>query len=171
VFERGFKVATVGQGLNQGLTERDKFVIDIQDQLLEALETMKYQQGNKHCPVKFHAGEWLWLCLQHHPVASLASPGNAKLSPWSVGPYQILESIPEMAYHLLLLLSPRARIHDVFHVVFLVHTAGDKPRRTNEDESCYPLRSNPNSPSNLFHSNLIPELIPMRVCERGKTTS
>jgi hypothetical protein len=50
---------------------------------------------------------------------------NAKLAPWYYGPFQVIEQIGPVSYRLRL--PSRARIHDVFHVVFLKKFEGDAP--------------------------------------------
>jgi hypothetical protein len=47
------------------------------------------------------------------------------LAPKYYRPYEVLERVGNLAYHLLLL--PCARIHNVFHVAFLKKFKGDRP--------------------------------------------
>jgi hypothetical protein len=70
-------------------------------------------------------GEWVWLCLHHGSVVGIIQRTNAKLSPKFFGSFQVLERVGALTY--ILLLPPKSRIHDVFHVVFLKLFEGTPP--------------------------------------------
>jgi len=85
---------------------------------------MKVSYDKKHREVEFEVGEWAWLRLHQRQAAGITSGGYLKLAPRYYGPYKILE-VGNLAYRLLL--PPKARIHDVFHVVFLKKFQGEPP--------------------------------------------
>jgi hypothetical protein len=78
---------------------------------------MKRAHDKQHRDVEYAVGDWVWLRLSHRPVASVRPAGAAKLSAKYFGPYQILDKIGSVSYRLQLL--AHAKIHNIFHVVFL----------------------------------------------------
>jgi hypothetical protein len=113
------------QALDRQLQDRDAFLLEIRDRLLHAQELMKVQHDSKHRPAEYAVGDWVWLRLHQRMATAISDTSARKLAPRFYGPYQVLARVGDVAYRLAL--PPRAKIHNVFHVVFLKPFVGDPP--------------------------------------------
>jgi hypothetical protein len=88
-------------------------------------KVMKGNYDKHHHELEFQMGDWVWLCLHHRLVTTLIDKARVKMVPKFCRPFQVLECISSVAYHLAL--PPRACIHNIFHLVFLKKFVGEPP--------------------------------------------
>jgi len=92
---------------------------------MHAQEIMKTQYDGKHCYVKFVVGDWVWLHLHQRLAAAITNKLAGMFTPRFYRPFKVEECVRPLAY--CLALSPRVRIHHVFHMVFLKKFVGEPP--------------------------------------------
>jgi hypothetical protein len=111
--------------VDQQLRDRDIFIADIKERLLQAQSIMKTYHDQSRMQVEFQVGDWVSLRLNHRIASAIRPVGQNKLSPKYYGPYEVMEKIGAVAYRLQL--PPKAQIHNIFHVVFLKKFEGTPP--------------------------------------------
>jgi hypothetical protein len=62
------------------LQDRDAFLSDVGERLLQAQEYAKRYYDGHHRALEFVVGDWVWLRILHHPVQSLLPGPRGKLS-------------------------------------------------------------------------------------------
>ncbi|KAJ1265259.1 hypothetical protein BS78_08G064800 [Paspalum vaginatum] len=75
------------QSVDDLLRERDVFITEVRDRLLQAQEYTKCHYDSHHRALEFAVGDWVWLRLLHRTAASLVMRTNAKLGPCYAGPF------------------------------------------------------------------------------------
>jgi hypothetical protein len=114
------------QAVERQIIDRDQFLIDVRERLLQAAQQYKHYYDKKHWALSFDVGEWAWLHLQHRPTAFLGAGPKGKFAPKYYGPFKVLAKIDTVAYRLEL--APRVCIHNVFHVGVLKKYHGPPPK-------------------------------------------
>jgi hypothetical protein len=105
------------------MEEREEFLADVRYRLEQAQAMQKLHYDKVHRHVAYQVGDWALLRLRQHATSSLPQAVTGKLKPRFFGPYRVIERINDAAA-VRLALSPRARIHDVFHVGMLKEFQG-----------------------------------------------
>jgi hypothetical protein len=111
--------------VDRQLQDRDIFLVEVRDRLLQAQGIMKLAHDKQHRQLEFEVGEWAWLCLNQRVALSIRDRPLSKLAPKYFGAYQVIERLDVVAYQLQL--PPKAWIHNVFHVTFLKKFEGTTP--------------------------------------------
>jgi hypothetical protein len=91
--------------------ERDEFLLEIHEWLMQAQQQYKLYYDRCRRELEFEPGQWVWLRLLHRPMASLDVQGLGKLGPKFYGPFEIEEHVSEVAYKQKL--SVGACLHNV----------------------------------------------------------
>jgi hypothetical protein len=120
--------ATKVLAMDRQLRDRDTFLVEIYERLLQAHARMKMAHYKGHCHVEFAPGDLVWLLLNQRATASVRDNARTKLALKFFGPYEVIERIGPVAYKLRL--PAKARIHNVFHVAFLKKFEGSAPQNT-----------------------------------------
>ena len=105
--------------VDEMLTNREETFQVIRKKLLRAQERMKLVADTKQREVHYQPGNWVMLKLR--PYRQVSEKGthaiSGKLAKRFYGPFQVLERIGPVAYHLKL--PEEACIHSVFHCSML----------------------------------------------------
>jgi hypothetical protein len=118
------------------LRDRDTFLAEIKDRLLQVQALMKTAHDRQHRQVEYQVGDWVWLRLNQRAAATIRSEAPSKLAPKFFGPYEVLEKVGVVSYRLHL--PPKSRIHNVFHAAFLkkIEGTGAPTAATNCPRAC-----------------------------------
>lgn len=111
--------------LEEQLQERNAILDELKFNLIRAQQKMKSLEDRHHKDVSFLVGEKVYLKLQPYRQQSLARRTYEKLASRYYRPYEILQKVGSVAYHLQL--PESAKIHLVFHVSQLKKAIGPHP--------------------------------------------
>jgi hypothetical protein len=86
--------------VDKQLIERDEFLTEIKERLIQSQVTMKSYQDQKRREVVFQEGDWVWLKLPQRAAVGITAPTHSKLGPKYYGPYQVMQKVGEATYKL-----------------------------------------------------------------------
>jgi hypothetical protein len=84
--------------VDQQLQDRDTFLEEIRERLIQAQVTMKQYQDKSRREVQFAVGDWVWVRLNQRTAVGVTTTTPSKLGPKFYGPYQVLQQVGEVSY-------------------------------------------------------------------------
>jgi hypothetical protein len=69
------------------LWDRDIFLVDVRERLLQAQAYVKRHYDGHHHELEFQVGDWVWLRLLHSQARALVDNKKSKLEPRYAGPF------------------------------------------------------------------------------------
>jgi hypothetical protein len=73
--------------VDRQLRDRDEFLTEIKDRLLQSQTLMKQAHDQKRSDMEFAVGDWVWLRLNQRAATSVRGARPSKLSAKFFGPY------------------------------------------------------------------------------------
>ncbi|KAJ3704876.1 hypothetical protein LUZ61_008581 [Rhynchospora tenuis] len=110
----GDVIRSSDQAVNTLLSERQRVLGQIKNNLIKAQSRMKKYADLHRSERHFQVGDWVYMRVQPYRQQSVQGSGNMKLNSRYFGPFEILEKVGQVAYKLNLPAS--AQIHPVIHV-------------------------------------------------------
>jgi hypothetical protein len=123
-----FEGATKVPAVDQQLRDRDTFLAEIRERLLQTQARIKKVHDAGHWDVEFNTSAWVWLRLNQHAMLFVHDGAPSKLVHRFFGSYQVLERVGLLAYKLQL--PQKTHIHNMFHVTFLKKFVDTPPQQT-----------------------------------------
>jgi hypothetical protein len=84
---------------DQQLRNRDVFLQEVRDRLLQAQSVMKAAHDKRHRDLEFMVGDWVWLCLNQRAASSVRDAPPSKLASKYFRPYEVIQRIGQVAYN------------------------------------------------------------------------
>jgi hypothetical protein len=84
--------------VNRQLQDRDTFLEEIQERLIQAQVTMKQYQDKSWREVQFAVGDWVWVRLNQRMAVGVTTATPSKLGPKFYEPYWVLQKVGEVSY-------------------------------------------------------------------------
>jgi hypothetical protein len=84
--------------VDRQLQDRDIFLEEVRERLIQAQVTMKQYQDKSRREVQFAVRDWVWVRLNQRMAVGMTTATSSKLGPKFYGPYRVLQKVGEVSY-------------------------------------------------------------------------